>query len=203
MAEKEIVENQEQKDEGFLVPLQEYLSSGIHIGTKFRTKFMGNYIYKIRPDGLCIFNISKIDERLRSITQLLSKFEPNQILVVCRKDSGKKAVKVLNKLTGIEVRTGRYLPGTLTNPNYECYIEPKVLIVIDVWHDKQALKDALKVNIPIVGFCDSSNTTSFVDIIIPCNNKSKKSLGLIFYILAKEYLTSKGVEMPKKIQDFC
>ena len=185
-----------------LVPKEVYLKSGIHIGSKFKNKFMEKYIYKIRPDGLSIFNVSKIDEKLGYAAKLLSKYEPEQILIVCRRDNGYKAVKEFGKVTGAKVITGRYLPGSLTNPNYRGYIEPKILLACDPWLDRQAINDAAKANLPIISLAGSNSVPKYVDLIIPCNNKSKKSLGLIFYILAKEYLRERGKAISIKQKDF-
>lgn len=180
-------------EEKLLVPLDMYLQSGIHIGSKFKTGFMKQYIYKIRPDGLCVFNIAKIDERLRLAGQMLAKYPPEKILAVCRRENGHKGIKAFGKATGIKVLAGRYLPGTLTNPQNEYYFEPEIVLVSDPWLDKQVIKDAIKAGIPVIALCDTNNTTENIDFVIPCNNKSNKSLSLIFYILAREYLRNRGV----------
>ena len=179
-------------EEKLTVPIDMYLQSGIHIGAKFKTGFMQPYIYKVRPDGLCVLNISKIDERLRLAAQMLSKYEPDKILVVCRRENGHKGIKAFAKATSAKVIAGRYLPGTLTNPLNEYYLEPEIVVVSDPWLDKQVVKDALKAGIPIIGFCDTNNTTDDIDFVVPCNNKGNKSLSLIFYVLAREYLRNKG-----------
>lgn len=194
-------------EEQFLVPLDMYLQSGIHIGAKFKTGFMSPYIYKIRPDGLCVLNISKIDEKIREAATLLSKYEPEKILVVCRRENGHKAVKSFAKATGSKAISGRYLPGSLTNPSFEYYIEPSIIVISDPWLDRQIIKDAVKANIPIIGLCDTNNTTKNIDLIVPCNNKGNKSLSLIFYVLAREYLRSKGTiqktsELDIPLKDF-
>ncbi len=185
-----------------LVPLETYLSAGIHIGTNRKTKYMSKYIYNIRPDGLSILNISQIDERLRILAEFISKLEPDDLLVVARRENAKKAVKMFNKATGIKVMVGRYLPGTLTNPNFENYVEPKVILINDVWYDKQALKDALSARIMIIALCDTNNNTNNVDFVVPCNNKGRKSLGLIYYILAREYCKAKKLDFPYKLEQF-
>jgi len=179
-------------EEKLTVPIDMYLQSGIHIGAKFKTGFMQPYIYKIRPDGLCVLNISKVDERLRLASLMLSKYDPDKVLAVCRRENGHRGLKSFGKATGIKVIAGRYLPGTLTNPLNEYYFEPEIVVVSDPWLDKQVVKDALKAGIPIIGFCDTNNTTENIDLVIPCNNKGNKSLSLIFYVLAREYLRNKG-----------
>jgi len=186
----------------FLIPLDEYLKVGIHIGTKFRTKYMAPFIYKTRPDGLVVLNVQEIDKRIKLAANLLSQYNPEDILVVCRRENGWKAVNLFSKLTGIRVFAGRYPPGILTNPNLKKFIETKLIMVVDPWPDKNIVKDAIKIGIPVIALCDTNNETNNLDLVIPCNNKGKKSLGLIFWILAREYLKSKNKEMKEKIEEF-
>ena len=180
-------------EEQFLVPLEKYLKVGIHIGTKMRTKHMVPFIYKVRPDGLAVLNIQEIDKRIRVAINFLAQFEPKDILVVCRRENGWKSVKMFSKFTEIRVITGRYPPGLLTNPNLENFTEAKLLLVTDPWPDKNAVNDASKIGIPIIALCDTNNEATNVDLIVPCNNKGKKSLGLLLWILTKEYLKAKKI----------
>ncbi|MEK6907134.1 MAG: 30S ribosomal protein S2 [Nanoarchaeota archaeon] len=190
------------EQEQFLVPLDEYLKVGIHIGTKFRTKYMAPFIYKTRPDGLVVLNVQEIDKRIKLAANLLSQYNPENVLVVCRRENGWKAVSLFSKLTGIRVFAGRYPPGILTNPNLKTFIETKLILVVDPWPDKNIVKDAIKIGIPVIALCDTNNETNNLDLVIPCNNKGKKSLGLIFWILAREYLKVRNKEMKEKIDDF-
>ncbi|MBU0615363.1 MAG: 30S ribosomal protein S2 [Nanoarchaeota archaeon] len=179
-------------DEQFLVAQDVYLKSGIHIGTKFKTKYMEQFIYKTRPDGLSVLNLQKIDERIKVAANFLAQYEPEDILIVSRRENGWKCVKAFNKSTGIEVVAGRYPPGTLTNSALSIFKEFKVLLVTDSWPDRNAILDAIKVGIPVIALCDTNNQSNNIDLVVPCNNKGKKSLGLFFWILAREYLKSKG-----------
>lgn len=195
------------EQEQFLIPQDQYLKSGIHIGTKFKTKYMEQFIYKTRPDGLSILNLQKIDERIGISANFLSQYSPEEILVVSRRENAWKAVKAFGNATGIKVITGRYPPGMLTNPSLEIYYEAKVLLATDSWPDRNAILDANKVGIPVVALCDTNNQSNNIDLVVPCNNKGKKSLGLFFYILAKEYLKKKGMikkdeEFKETIEDF-
>lgn len=174
------------------VPLEKFLAAGVHVGLKYRTRYLKDFIYKIRPDGLCVLNVQKIAERIRVVGKFLAQYEPEDILVVCRRDSGHSAVKEFARATGVKYFIGRYLPGTMTNMSYEFHFEPKVLLVCDPWPDLNAMKEAFKINIPVLALVDSNNTTNNIDLFVPCNNKGRKSLGLIFYVLAKEYLKNKG-----------
>ena len=192
-------------EKSFLVAQDVYLKSGIHIGTKFKTKYMESFIYKTRPDGLSVLNLQRIDERIRIAANLLSNYKPEEILIVSRRENGWKAVKAFGKETGATVFAGRYPPGILTNPQLDNYMEFKVILVTDAWPDRNAIKDALAIGIPVVALCDTNNQSNNIDLVIPCNNKGKKSLGLFFYILAKEYLKNTGklkAEPKFKIDDF-
>jgi len=180
------------QQENFLVPTVHYLKSGIHIGTKFKTKYMQKFIYKTRPDGLSVLNIQKIDERIRVAASFLSQYNSEDILIVSRRETGNSALKLFNKVTGIHVMTGRYPPGMMTNINLTNFIEPKMVLVTDAWPDRNAVMDANKVGIPVIALCDTNNQANFIDVVIPCNNKGKKSLGLFFYLLAVEYMKIKG-----------
>jgi small subunit ribosomal protein S2 len=194
-------------EEKFLVPTDEYLKSGIHIGTKFKTKYMEKFIYKTRPDGLSVLNLQKIDERLNIAAKFLSQYAPEDILVVGRRESAWKPIKMFGKVIGARVFAGRYPPGILTNPNLDNYIEAKVLLVVDSGPDKNAVIDAIKMGIPVIGICDTNNQSNNIDLVIPSNNKGKKSLGIFFWILAREYLRNRGIikkneELKEKIEDF-
>jgi small subunit ribosomal protein S2 len=186
--------------EQMLVALEEYLKSGIHIGTKYRTKDMSPFIYKIRNDGLSVFNVQEIDKRLKIASNFISQYPPEEIIIVCRRENGWDSVQLFSKLTNIKSFAKRYLPGILTNVQLENFTEAKLLIAVDPWPDKNAINDAIKAGMTIVALCDTNNDAKNVDLIMPCNNKGRKSLALIFYILTREYL--KNRKLIKKDSDF-
>lgn len=190
------------EEEQLLVPLDDFLKAGIHIGTKFKTKYMEPFIYKARPDGLLVLNVQEVNNRLKLLSNFLSQYNPEDIIVVCRREYGWHAVKLFSKLTGIKAFVGRYPPGMLTNMNLEIFIEARLVFVVDPWIDKNALEDASKSGIPVVALCDTNNDSLNVDLCVPCNNKGKKSLGLVFYILTREYLKSRKKEFDGKIEEF-
>ncbi len=176
-----------------LVPLNQYLSTGIHIGMIQRLKVMMPYIYKVRQDKLAVFDIQKIDERIRLASAMLAKYEPEEILVVSRKKNGQKpVVKFAEAVGGAHAKWGRFMPGTLTNPNYDGYFEPGIIVVTDPFADRQALLEAFNANVPVIGLCDTYNNPQYVDLIVPLNNKGKKSVALVFWLLAREYLKIRG-----------
>jgi len=182
-----------EEQQHYLVPVDEYLKVGLHIGTKFRTKAMSNFIYKVRPDGLSVLNVQKLNERLELASKFLSNYSPEDILVVCRRENGWKPVELFSKMTGIKSFIGRYPPGILTNTKLDNFMETKLVLVTDPFPDKNLVDDAARIGLPVIALCDTNNEINGVDFVVPCNNKGKKSLGLVFWILTREYLKSKGV----------
>ncbi len=184
-----------------LIPKQEYLSAGIHIGMKSRTKDMKKFIYKVREDGLAVLDLKLLDERIRIAANFLANCE--KILVVGRKINAHKPIKKFAEIVGCDYVTGRFMPGTLTNPHYKNFMEPDVVLLTDPLSDHQALDEALDSRIPIVALCDTFNETRNIDLVIPCNNKGKKSLALVYMLLAKEILKKRGKkEFKYKLEDF-
>ena len=195
------------EQETLLIDSNEYLKSGIHIGTKFKTKYMSEFIYKTRPDGLSVLNLKKVDERIGMAANMLAEYTPSEILIVSRRENGWKALRQLNKLTGMHVIIGRYPPGILTNPNLETFTEPKIIMVCDPWPDKNAVEDAAKIGLPVIALCDTNNQSNKLDLVVPSNNKGKKSVGLVFFLIAREWMKKKGLiqnneEFTGKLDDF-
>ncbi|MCA6213184.1 30S ribosomal protein S2 [Thermococcus bergensis] len=178
--------------EEYLVPLDQYLAAGVHIGTQQKTKDMKRFIYRVRQDGLYVLDVRKTDERLRAAGKFLAKFDPDRILAVSVRLYGQKPVKKFGEVTGARAIPGRFLPGTMTNPQVKNFFEPDVLIVTDPRADHQAMKEAIEIGIPIVALVDTENLLSYVDLAIPTNNKGRKSLALIYWILAREILFNRG-----------
>lgn len=154
---------------------------------------MENFVYKTRPDGLSVLNIKQIDSRIRSAANLLSFYNPEDIIVVSRRENGWKPVRMFAKVTGAKCFAGRYPPGVLTNPQLKNFIEGKIMFLTDAVPDKNAIKDALSIGIPIIALCDTNNQANNIDLVVPCNNKGKKSLGLVFWLMAKLFLEKKGL----------
>ena len=182
-----------------LIPLEEYVKAGIYLGTRVVTPNMKPFVYRRRADGLAIFNTDLIDEKIREGVEFLSKFEPDKIILVCKRKAGWRAAEMFSKITGIRIFTKKYPAGILTNINLPDFFENELTVICDSWVDKNALKDTLKVNKKVLMICDTNNFSNGTDRIIIGNNKSQRSLGLIFYLLAREYCKARG--MNKDIPD--
>jgi len=175
-----------------LVPLEQYLQAGVHIGTHTCTKHMEKFVFRVRPDGLYILDIRKTDERLRIAGRFLSRFERNKILVVSTKQYGRQPVLKFAEIVGAIPVVGRFPPGMLTNPRLELYREPEIIILTDPRVDEQPLIEALKMGIPVVAFVSTDNKLIGIDLAIPGNNKGRKSIALLYWILARQILRERG-----------
>ena len=175
-----------------MIPEETYMTSGAHIGTRQKTADIKEHIYKVRNDGLYIINVKKTDERIKVAGKLLVKFELSKVLVVSVRQYGQKPIKKLMEYTGIQALEGRFRPGTLTNPNAKGFIEPELLFVTDPLADSQALHEAKNISIPVVGLCDTNNETKYLDLVIPTNNKGRRSLALVYWLLTKAILKEQG-----------
>ena len=191
---KKKIKDQDEEKENALVPIEDYLKSSIHLGTRVITPDMRSYVYKRRADGLAVFNTALLDDKLREGAEYLSKFAPENVIIVCKREAGWKAVDLFSKTTGIRAFTKKYPAGILTNSQLETFIETDLVFICDPWIDKNALTDANKIKIPVLSVCDTNNYTQGVAKIIPGNNKSAKSLGIIFYLLTKLYVESRGIK---------
>jgi len=184
-----------------LIPLEEYVKAGIYLGTRVVTPTMRPFVYRRRADGLAIFNTDLIDEKLKEGIEYLSKFNSEDVILVCKRQAGWKAAKMFSHLTGIRVFTKKYPAGILTNTTLPDFFENEMTIVTDSWLDKNALNDTLRVNKKVLMICDTNNFSKGANQIIIGNNKSAKSLGVIFYLLARGYCKAKNLETLKDIPD--
>lgn len=180
------------KKEEMLVPLEEYVKAGIYLGTRVVTPDMKPYVYRRRADGLAIFNTDLIDEKLKEAAEYLARFDPEDVIVVCKREAGWRAVEKFAELTGVRAFTKKYPAGILTNTSLPNFFENELTIISDAWVDKNALKDTLRVNKNVLMICDTNNFSKGASQIILGNNKSPRSLGLIYYILTREYLKARG-----------
>jgi small subunit ribosomal protein S2 len=190
-----------------LIPEETYLSSGVHIGTQQKSADMKRFLFKVRSDGLYMLDFKQTDQRIRSAAKFMATFNPEDILIVSARQYGQKPVRTFAKRIGARYFAGRFVPGTLTNPRLADYIEPQMLLVTDPAADQQAVKEALNVGIPIVGICDANNETRNMDVIVPANNKGRRALATVYWLLTREFLKNKGAiksdeEFGMEIEEF-
>lgn len=197
MAEEELTVG-----EDFLVPLDDYLSNGVHVGLKYRTSDMRPFIYKIRGDKLCVFDVKKINDRLKIAAKFIAQYDPKDILLVSNRVYGKRCIKKFADYTGASAFTKRFVSGSLTNPNIESYAEPKLLIVTDPNADQQAIKEAAIMGVTVLAICDTNTRLKNIDYVIPSNNKGKNALALIYWILTREVLKQKGMAFDAPLDEF-
>jgi small subunit ribosomal protein S2 len=145
---KKVKGEEEKKDT--LVPIEDYLKSSIHLGTRAITPDMRPFVYKRRADSLAVFNTTLLDEKIKEGAEYLSKFAPNEIIVVCKREAGHKAAELFAQATGIRVFTKKYPAGILTNSNLDTFLEADLMLICDPWTDKNALNDAKRVKMPVM-----------------------------------------------------
>jgi small subunit ribosomal protein S2 len=172
--------------------IEKYLTTGAHIGTRFKSGDMLRYIYKQRKDGLKVLDVQVIDERVKQVGVFLSKYSPKSIVVVSRKVYGKTPAEEFAKTIGALSLTGRFVPGTFTNPQGKEFIQPKVVIITEPESDAQAIAEAARAKAVVVALASTNNSLANIDIAIPINNKGRKSLALVYWLLAKEFLKASG-----------
>jgi small subunit ribosomal protein S2 len=217
LSDEEIKENKdEEKSEGeteiaaeeeLLLPRDTLLSAGIHIGTRMKTRDMEQFIYRVRPDGLFVLDVKKTDDRIRVVAKFLAKFESSKIALAAARLYAQEPVQKFCEITGATPLVGRFIPGLLSNPLYPNRIEPEVLIVSDPRADFQAVKEASSVGIPVIALCSTDNEFAGVDVVIPTNNKGRRALAVIYWLLARQLLRERGEipqdkDLPVTIEDF-
>jgi small subunit ribosomal protein S2 len=185
-----------------LVPVEDYLAAGVHIGTQQKSQDMKKFIYRVRGDGLYILDIRETDERIKTAAKFLSGYDASKVLVVASRQYAQYPAKKFADAIGGIAAIGRYIPGLMTNPNFHGYVEPAVVVVTDPMGDAQAIKEAVQNGIPVIGLCDTNNMTSNLDLVIPTNNKGRKALSLIYFLLTREILSLRGVSTSYTLEDF-
>jgi small subunit ribosomal protein S2 len=199
MEEKSLSESEEMEtysEEELLLPQDTLLSAGVHIGTRMRTKDMEQFIYRVRADGLFVLDVKKTDERIRVAAKFLARFEPSKIAAVAGRLYGQSPVEKFCEVVGATPIVGRFIPGMLSNPLYPDRLEPGVIIVSDPKADVQAVKEAASIGVPVIALCSTDNDFSYVDLVIPTNNKGRRALAVIYWLLARQILRERG-EIPE------
>lgn len=189
-------------DQSYLVSIDEYLAAGVHIGTQQKTKDMMRFVYRVRTDGLYVLDIQATDERIIAAAAMLAKYDISRVLVVSSRQYGQYPSRMFAKATGCRSALGRFIPGMLTNPKMDNYFEPEIVIVTDPAGDAQVIKEAFDINIPVIALADSNNLTKNVDLVIPTNNKGRKALSLVYWLLARELCKTNGIPFNYELSDF-
>ncbi|MHA2033318.1 MAG: 30S ribosomal protein S2 [Candidatus Hodarchaeales archaeon] len=188
-------------EEELLAPLEDYLKAGVHIGTSSGMKSMDWAIYRTRSDGLYVLDVHKTDDRIRTAAKFLARQDMTKVAACSVRAYGVYPVEMFCKVTSANPITGRFIPGIFTNPSIEGrynFMEPTSILITDPHFDRQALKEAYRMGIPVISLVDTDNTTSKIDLAIPCNNKGRNSLAMIFWLLTKEILRERGELTPER-----
>ena len=194
-------------EEELLLPQDTLLSAGVHIGTRMRTKDMEQFIYRVRADGLFVLDVKKTDERIRVAAKFLARFDPSKIAAVAGRLYGQSPVEKFCEVIGATPIVGRFIPGMLSNPLYPDRLEPSVIIVSDPKAYVQAVKESASIGVPVIALCSTDNDFSFVDLVIPTNNKGRRALAVIYWLLARQILRERGEipaddDLSQSIEDF-
>ena len=191
------------EDQTILTPLEDYIKTASYLGTKVITPTMRKYVYRRRLDGLAILNTLLVDKKLAEGIDFIKQFKPEDWTLVCKREAGWRAAKMFAELTGVRTFTKKYPSGVLTNTVLDDFIETKMIFICDPWLDKNALADARNIRIPVIGLCDTNNHTADLDVVMIGNNKSNKSMGLFFWLLAREYMKAHKIDKPlPTLEDF-
>ena len=180
---------------------KQIFSTGIRVGTEVKTKFMTPFITKTSPEGLYMLDLDITLSRIQTAGRFIKKFDINRVVVYSGRSYCKTPIEKFCELTGAKMMLGRFMPGTLTNPSLPFYIEPQLIIISDPRVDSQAVTEATNAGIPVIGIANTDNITSKLDLIIPANNRGRKALATVYWLLAREILQDSKA-MKYEIVDF-
>lgn len=179
-------------NDNLLLPQEILLSAGVHIGTRIKTKDMEPFIYKVRPDGLFVLDMEQMNERIQVVAKFLSRFDLSKVVVASSKRYGRDPVEKFCNLLGCKSYTGRFTSGSFTNPEYAEFFEPDAVIVTDTLADQQIVEESTQIGIPVTALCSTDNSLKNVDLVIPVNNKGRRSLAIVYWLLTREILRERG-----------
>ena len=183
------------------------LTTGIRVGTQVKTKFMKPFITKASPEGLYMLDLDITLEKIQTAAKFINRLGAENIIVCSGRQYAETPVEKFCEILGSKKLLGRFMPGTLTNPTLPYYIEPKLVLVSDPQVDEQAITEATNAGIPVIGVANTDNITSKLDIIIPANNRGRKALATVYWLLVRQVLIERGElnesdQMKYEIDDF-
>ncbi|MDA9722730.1 30S ribosomal protein S2 [Euryarchaeota archaeon] len=180
------------EEASLLLPFETYEENAVNIGTQQKSADMARFIDRVREDGLYLLNVNMTDSRIRTTATFLNKFDAPRIMVVSARQYGQRPARLFAEAIGAHSAVGRFIPGSLTNPALRSYVEPDIIFVTDPAADQQALREAVNSGLPVVGIVDANNNLRNVDVAVPANNKGRRSLALVYWLLAREVLKARG-----------
>jgi small subunit ribosomal protein S2 len=165
----------------------------VHYGRRTKTTFSEDYIYRTHPRGFFLIDVKKTIEKLKVAAKFLSRFPPDKVIICSAREYAERGIEKMCEITGMASKTGRFLPGTLTNYVLKEHREVDLIFVVDHNYDKQAVKEATKMKIPVISFVDTNSFPRLVDLAIPANSKGRSSLAALFWSLTVLYLRARGL----------
>ena len=183
------------------------LSTGIRVGTQVKTKFMIPFITKASPEGLYMLDLDITLEKIKTAAKFINRVGTDKLIVCSGRQYANTPIEKFCEMLDTKKLLGRFLPGTLTNPSLPYYIEPKLVLISDPQVDEQAIIEATNAGIPIIGIANTDNITSKLDVVIPANNRGRKALATVYWLLVRQILIERGElkendSMKYEIDDF-
>ena len=168
------------------------LATGIRVGTQVKTKFMKSFITTASPEGLYMLDLDITLERIKTAAKFINRLGTDKLIVCTGRRYAETPVEKFCEMLGSKKLMGRFMPGTLTNPSLPYYIEPKLVLISDPQVDEQAVVEATNAGIPVIGIANTDNITSKLDVIIPANNRGRKALATVYWLLVRQILIERG-----------
>ena len=168
------------------------LTTGIRVGTQVKTKFMKPFITKASPEGLYMLDLDITLEKIQAAAKFINRLGTDKLIVCSGRQYAETPIEKFCEILESKKLLGRFMPGTLTNPTLPYYIEPKLVLISDPQVDEQAVTEATNAGIPVIGIANTDNITSNLDIIIPANNRGRKALATVYWLLVRQILIERG-----------
>ncbi|MEK0329713.1 MAG: 30S ribosomal protein S2 [Nitrosopumilus sp.] len=168
------------------------ISTGIRVGTQVKTKFMKPFIATASPEGIYMLDLDITLERIKTAAKFINRIGTDNLIVCTGRKYAETPIEKFCEMLDSKKLVGRFMPGTLTNPSLPYYIEPKLVFISDPQVDQQAITEATNAGIPIIGIANTDNITSKLDVIIPANNRGRKALATVYWLLVRQILIERG-----------